>query len=92
MSNLAGWQPMEIAPMDGTKVVVVGRILVHGDLDAFYGDTLRACVSAYHKDHETSPAGTRGWYWGSPGLSAGFDPIGWMPLPDVASMATETEP
>jgi hypothetical protein len=75
----AVWKPMDTAPVDGTKIIAIGRIKP-GPLDTTPDKSIRACVTAFHASRDESPAFAAGWYWASPGYCAAFEPLGWVPL------------
>lgn len=84
---MSAWRPIETAPKDGTRVVLLGTLASNPDFG------VRACVSQWCEDG-AEPYHLRGggWPWSSPGLSDRFLPTHWMPLPDAPDAARSTEP
>jgi len=68
MPKRGGWQPIETAPKDGTKVLV-------------YGNALQLGPGWYIAHFKTDlPDGEPYWHWGAPGYIGRVEPVGWMPL------------
>ena len=70
------WQPIETAPKDGSKVLLVVRGRVH---IGSYFNTVRI-------EHGVEVSRHEGWNWGDIWLSLYLDkpqPTHWMPLPPV---------